>query len=110
MKIDISIDNITEAQKIAIEDMLATWIQLGKLGSSRWTSFYADGDGNFRPDIKINDKQPEFTKLIDRDNFWKNIKIAEGKLKDNKHKNDIKWYDAQSYMIDFDAIAWMLNK
>ncbi len=109
MKINIEIDNITEPQKIAIEDMMSTWIQLGNLGCSRWTAFFADGDGNFRPKIKIDGNDPKFTKLMDRDIFWKNIKIADGNLKDNKHKKELKWYDEQSYMMDFDAIAWVLT-
>lgn len=38
-KIIIELNNITEEQAIAIEDMLATWENLGHLGSSRWTAF-----------------------------------------------------------------------
>ena len=48
---EIVIENLTEAQAIAIEDLLATWVQGGSHGCSRWTAFYADGDGNFRPRV-----------------------------------------------------------
>ena len=55
----IEIDNLTEAQAIALEDMLATWQWLGGNGASRWTAFYADGDGNFQPKITIDGRKPE---------------------------------------------------
>ena len=54
--INVEISNITEAQAIALEDMFRTWVSLGNNGSSRWTCFYADGDGNFRPSIKVDGK------------------------------------------------------
>lgn len=56
----IEITNLTIAQKMAIEDMLSYWILLGSVGSSRWTSFFADGDGNFKPKITVNGNDPEF--------------------------------------------------
>ena len=84
----IEIEGLTDAQKISLEDMLKTWEWLGDIGGSRWTGFYADGDGNFRPKIKIDGKKPEFTKLIDREKLW----------------------DGDEYKIDFDAIAWALHK
>lgn len=84
----ITISNLTKSQLIALEDMLATWVQLGNVGSSRWTSFYADGDGNFRPKIEIDGRKPEFTKLIPREVFWEN----------------------EEYRIDFDTIAWSIDK
>jgi hypothetical protein len=50
----IQIDNLSEAQSLAIQDMLAMWVSLGRSGSSRMVSFYADGDGDFHPRIDIN--------------------------------------------------------
>ncbi len=44
----ITMENLTEAQEIALNDLFATWQQLRNHGSSRWTAFYADGDGDFR--------------------------------------------------------------
>ena len=87
--INVEIENITDAQTIALEDMFKTWMHLGKLGASRWTSFYADGDGNFRPNIKIDGKDVEFSTLIDEE-----------------MRNKM-WEDGQ-YKIDFDIIAWKL--
>ena len=38
--------------------MLSQWVRLGSVGSSRWVSFFADGDGKFRPKIKMNGEAP----------------------------------------------------
>jgi hypothetical protein len=84
--INVKIENITEAQAIALEDMFRTWVSLGKIGSSRWTSFYADGDGNFRPNIKVDGKDAEYSSLISeevRNKMW----------------------EKEEYRIDFDYIA-----
>jgi hypothetical protein len=88
VKINIEIDNLTKAQAIAIEDMMAVWVNLGSNGSSRWTSFMADGDGNFRPKITIDGKNPKRTNLVPEEYFW---------VKDE-------------YRVDFDAIAWGLSE
>jgi hypothetical protein len=86
-KLVIEIDNLTEAQEIALNDLFFTWQQLGSWGSSRWTAFFADGDGDFRPKITINGEKPKATDLVDRDDFW---------------------YDDE-YRIDFDSIGWALE-
>lgn len=90
MKLTVEIDNLTEPQAIALEDMFATWHSLGSMGSSRWTAFYADGDGNFHPKITVNGRKPQITDLISRDRVWP-----------KGHNGD--------YKIDFDAIAWKLK-
>mgnify|MGYP000858997142 FL=1 len=87
MKMLIEIENLTEAQKIALEDMFATMVNLGNIGASRWVCFYSDGDGNFRPKIIVDGKKPEFTKLLTKEDRWKN----------------------DEYRIDFDKIAWLLR-
>ena len=106
MKMNVEIDNLTEPQVIALEDMFRTWIQLGKLGMSRYTAFYADGDGNFRPKITVNEKEPEFTNLINRDDLWKSIKIKVV----TKTTGEEVWEGDSAYIIDFDDIAWALRK
>lgn len=87
-KLVIEIDNITEAQEIALNDLFATWHNLGDLGSSRWTSFFADGDGDFRPKITINGEKAKFTDLLDRKKLW----------------------EGGEYRIDFDSIGWKLQE
>jgi hypothetical protein len=88
--INVEISNITEAQAIALEDMFRTWVGLGNAGASRWTSFHADGDGNFRPSIKVDGKDAEFSPLIDE-----------------KMRN--KMWEEGEYRIDYDVRAWKLN-
>lgn len=82
----IRIGDLTVPQAIALEDMLATWEQLGSAGSSRWTSFFADGDGDFRPTILYNGYKPQKTELLEKEEVWRG--------------ND--------YRIDFDCIGWKL--
>jgi len=84
----IKIGGLTKPQLIAIEDMLATWVNLGNMGSSRWTAFYADGDGNFRPTIQFNGHKARFTNLIDRNLLW----------------------EGGEYKIDFDMLAWKIRE
>ena len=113
----IEIENLTEAQAIALEDMLATWEWLGGAGASRWTAFFADGDGNFRPKITVDGHKPEKTKIINIGfpatfedvkfnknlDFWRTIKIRD--------KKNEEWRDEyEVYMMDFDTIACNLRK
>src|SRR5271168_353054 len=86
-KITVEIDNLTEAQEIALNDLFFTWMQLGSWGSSRWTAFFADGDGDFRPQITINGEKPKATDLIAREDLW----------------------DGDEYRLDFDGIGWALE-
>ena len=87
----IEIEGLTEAQQIAIEDLLATWVQLSKIGSSRWTNFYADGDGNFKPKITVDGQPARHTDLISADQKWPS----------GRHG---------SYQMDFDWISWKLRQ
>ncbi len=60
MKLNIEIDNITEAQALAIEEYLAVWQFIGEQKDmSLWTSFFADGLRDFAPDIKVNGEAPQ---------------------------------------------------
>lgn len=92
--IHVEISNLTRAQAIAIEDLLATWQSLGSLGASRWTSFFADGDGNFRPKCSIDGRKAEVTALLTKDERW-------------THSEPL---DLTDYRIDFDRIAWKLRE
>lgn len=83
----IVIKNLSIPQSIALEDMLATWQSLGSVGASRWTSFFADGDGNFRPRILYNGRPPRKTDLLEEEDTWK----------------------GSEYRIDFDSIGWKLH-
>jgi hypothetical protein len=83
----ICIKNLSIPQSIALEDMLSMWQTLGSLGASRWTSFFADGDGDFRPNVLYNGHAPNSTILLGEEE---------------------KWRDGE-YKIDFDSVAWKLH-
>jgi len=96
---NIEINGLTEAQAIAVEDLLANWEILGGMGASRWTAFYADGDGNFHPEILIDGEKPKHQKIVDPKSFSRKVEIGE-KRYENRLDSD--------YAIDFDTIAWAL--
>lgn len=98
--ITVVIENLTEPQEIALNDLFATWQQLGSMGSSRWTAFYADGDGDFRPKITINGEKPKFTDLLPRDQMWSSDSV----IADRFERGD------DAYKIDFDWIGWKLQE
>jgi hypothetical protein len=83
----IRVCNLTIAQSIALEDMMATWVQLGNAGASRWTSFFADGDGNFHPQILYNGHTPKKTHFLEEEDTW----------------------IGSDYKIDFDSIGWKIH-
>jgi hypothetical protein len=110
--LNIEISNLTEAQAIALEDMFRQWTYLGNIGASRWTAFFADGDGNFRPHITVNGSEPQFTDKINTffgqdKNVWKTVQLPLPKRDNNKETEWRKEYEF--YMIDFDTIAWKLR-
>lgn len=71
---------------------------------------FADADGNFRPEIFIDGRKPEKTKLLNQKRLWTNIKIKVAPTKENGLA-ETQWFDeAEVYMIDFDDIAWEAEK
>jgi len=92
---NIEIDNINEAQYYAIQAMLYKWQYFGEQGMSRITAFYADGDGNFRPKIKIDKKKISFPEIAIGCELSEDLILHP--------KND-------DYAIDYDAIAWKLRE
>ena len=92
---EIKIDNLTEAQEIAIEHMLYMFQYLGGVGSSRTIKFFADGDGNFRPKITIDGNKP------------KKFVVPESSIKKPFTRESLEKFDLD---IDFDNAAWLLHK
>ncbi len=88
----IVLENISEPQRLAIEDMLAYWRESNR-GYSRWMAFFVDGDGNFRPKITVNGEPPKHQTEIEPGHFWTGKEPWRGE-----------------YRMDFDAIAWKLRK
>src|SRR5580658_6520238 len=96
----VEFTSLTEAQALALEDLCALWNYMGSAGMSRWTAFFADGDGNFQPGIRINGEKPKRCSLTDMDKRWRRLADVDAK---RPRPDDF-------YMIDFDAIAWALHR
>lgn len=89
--------DVTESQALALQSLFEQWNSLGGMGSSRWTGFYADGDGNFHPRCKIKYKHGIPRKLND------DI-IKAGEI-DHKQFGTSKG----SFFVDYDGIGWKLG-
>ena len=89
----IEIKGLSEADELAVKDMLAMWVSLGSQGASRWTAFFADGDGAFHPEITVDGQAPEGYR--GSAGTWVNISPSP---------------TTHMYMIDPDAIAVDLRK
>jgi hypothetical protein len=82
-KMTITLDNVNQAQAIALKQMFEHMEYLGKIGASRWCQFMADGDGDFRPKVTID--YPEQLPEVKTDGV-----------------NE----DTLDFKIDYDGIAW----
>jgi len=92
--------DLTPPQAIAVEDFLHTWNQLSNLGASRWTAFYADGDGDFHPKATLNGEVPKATPLLKgRDDRWQKIELGGPMYTGND----------ECYCIDYDVISWRMR-
>jgi hypothetical protein len=47
----ITLENVSPADAVALKKMFEYMQYLGKIGSSRMCSYFADGDGSFRPSV-----------------------------------------------------------
>jgi hypothetical protein len=88
VSITVRFDNLTPAQAEAIESLFSVWVALGGVGSSRWTAFFADGDGNFHPRVSVNGKPAEHSRHVTESECWR----------------------GSEYRMDYDRIAWRLRR
>jgi len=101
-KMIIELDNILPEDAIALKKMFEYMQYLGGMGSSRMCSFYADGDGSFRPKVKITYpiELPE-VKEIDGIVKWDTEKQhISGGNRSSSYEGD--------FRIDSDSIAWRI--
>ena len=82
----ITLKNVTQAQAIALRKMFEYMEFLGHIGSSRTCSFYADGDGDFRPKFSYSypEQLPEVRSIS-------GVNMETG-----------------DYKVDYDSIAWKI--
>lgn len=100
-KLVITLENIHQSDAIALIKMFKYMQFLGRVGSSRWCSFYADGDGSFRPEVSF--EYPE--ELPD-------VSDIDGVVTYNKETKKLENYPIFSsegdFAIDSDSIAWKI--
>ena len=91
--------NVNKSQALSLMAMFRTWNSLGGMGSSRWTAFFADGDGDFHPNCQMITEP--FIRLTDE-----MFKFAPVKPKDKK---DFTVSFSEHFAFDHDKIAWKLR-
>lgn len=96
MKLNIEIDNVSEGQAKAIEDMLAVWLLLVEKEKGRWVSMFINGTGGFNPEITVNGKTPE-RYLENIGPRWNTIN------KDTEDEDEV-------YFLDYERIEQLLDK
>ena len=98
IKMTVTMD-VTIPQGLALKAMFEHWNRLANIGSSREVAFYADGDGNFRPEVEceFSEKVPELT-----DELSELARIhADDSGKDR--------FGSPMALFDFDAISWKIG-
>lgn len=90
---------VTIPQALALQSMVEYWNQLAALGASREVAFYADGDGNFRPNATcmFSDPIPELTDEL------RNLARC------SEENSGLDRNDQNQALYDFDAIAWKIG-
>lgn len=94
--VTLTFEGVTPAQAIALDRMVAQMRTLSAIGSSRYVAFYADGDGNFRPRIKVHMTPDPYG---DRSEMERNVLANKAEVK----------ADGDTIFIDFDPVAWALH-
>lgn len=99
-KLVITLDNVKQADAVALVKMFKYMQRLGSIGSSRMCSFYADGDGDFHP--KFSFEYPEELPSVPEIDGIVTWNKQEKKL-DGTHTS----YEGD-FVIDPDSIAWKI--
>ncbi len=99
-KMVITLENVLPADAIALKKMFEYMQTLGNVGSSRWCSFFADGDGSFHPKVKIEYPidLPEVKKITGEVQYNKN----------NRTLENCPTHSDGDFAIDSDEIAWIV--
>lgn len=100
----VTFDNVNQADALALKKMFEYMQHLGSVGSSRNCTFFADGDGSFRPKVTVDypEKLPE---LKDITGVVTGNEIMEAK---RANQNSILTTHEGDFIIDSDEIAWKI--
>ena len=99
-KLVITLENVSQADAIALIKMFKYMQRLGNIGASRMCSFFADGDGSFHP--KVSFQYPEELPEVPE---------ADGEVEyDRETKKYNRSYQTSEgdFVIDGDEIAWKI--
>jgi len=99
----ITLNNVNQAQAIALKKMFEYMEHLGNIGSSRLCSFYADGDGDFRPKVSI-DYPEELPEVEEISGVLTGDDIKEAR---ENNRRIVQTFEGD-FKIDFDSIAWKI--
>lgn len=50
----VTLDHLSKAQVVALQEFFSCWEVHGKIGASRKVAFYVDGDGAFHPEVSYD--------------------------------------------------------
>jgi hypothetical protein len=103
-KLVITLENINQADAIALKKMFGYMEYLGQIGSSRLCTFFADGDGSFHPKVSF-DYPEELLEVPEIDGIitYEDIKKAK-----ELNRNVIAEPSEGDFAIDSDSIAWKI--
>lgn len=87
----VKIENLTKAQAVAIEELMAVWNFIGNKRFSLWTSFMCDGYADWNPKITVDGKEPQ--------RFMGDIGLRAGKIK--IVQSDESLVDEDMYFLDY---------
>ncbi|HOH62249.1 MAG TPA: hypothetical protein PK698_07265 [Bacilli bacterium] len=101
-KLVITLENVGQADAIALIKMFKYMEHLGNIGSSRWCSFFADGDGAFRPKVSFEypEELPEVPEIDGRTVVFHDKKTKKVLNVSKRCMTD--------FAIDSDNIAWKI--
>ena len=76
-KLVITLENVNQSDAIALMKMFKFMQYVGNIGASRMCSFFADGDGSFRPKVSFEypEKLPEVPEINGIDEETGDFKI-----------------------------------
>ena len=99
-KLVITLENVNQADAIALIKMFKYMQRLGNVGSSRWCSFFADGDGSFHPKVSFEypEELPEIPEIDGEIEYDRDLRklIGAPVISDG------------DFAIDSDDIAWKI--
>ncbi len=89
--LNVKFENLTQAQKIALEEFFAVWNFIGEKKFTLWTALICDGYSDWNPIISIDGNSPE--------RYMGDIGLRVGKVK--FIQEDDSTIDEEMYFLDY---------